>query len=192
MISARPIAAALAALALYAAPALADAACGNSAAGFDSFIARVKAEAKAQGISQAGIAALDTVRYAPGIIKRDRAQSIFSQSFLQFAPRMATEARVKKGQALYQQYKDVFDKVQQRYGVPGPVLIAFWALETDFGGNMGNLPTLQSLGLPPPRQVPRAVARRPRPDRQGRSSRRRHERRLGRRNRSDPVPRQGI
>jgi lytic murein transglycosylase len=29
--------------------------------------------------------------------------------------------------------------------VPGPVLIAFWALETDFGGFMGDFPTIPSI-----------------------------------------------
>ena len=29
--------------------------------------------------------------------------------------------------------------------MPASVIIAFWALETDFGGNMGDLPTIRSL-----------------------------------------------
>lgn len=137
--------AAFAVISLAAAPALADGSCGNSAAGFDAFVARVRAEAKAQGISPEGIAALDNVQYDPSVIKRDRAQSVFSQSFLEFAPRMATDARVKKGREMLAKYQDVFDRVQQQYGVPGPVIIAFWALETDFGANMGNFPTVQAL-----------------------------------------------
>ena len=142
---ARRLAASVAVMTLFVAPALAGASCGNSAAGFADFLTQIRAEAEAQGVARRGLDALDGIQYDPAIIKHDRAQSVFSQSFLQFAPRMATEARVKKGQALLEKYKDVFDRVQQQYGVPGPVLIAFWALETDFGGNIGNLPTIQSL-----------------------------------------------
>src|SRR5437773_6713004 len=121
------------------------ASCGNSAAGFDAFLKEIKAEAAAQGISPKGIAALDGIQYDPSIIKRDRAQSVFSQSFLQFEARMATDARITKGRALLDKYQPIFDRVQKQYGVPGPVLIAFWALETDFGGNIGDLPTINSL-----------------------------------------------
>ena len=38
-----------------------------------------------------------------------------------------------------------FAKIQQKYGVPGPVLVGFWGLETDFGKVMGNMETLRSL-----------------------------------------------
>ena len=137
-------AAALVAISLMAGPAAA-ATCGNSAVGFDGFLKSVRAEAVAMGLAPRGIAALDGVQYDPSIIKHDRAQSIFSQSFLEFASRMATDVRIKKGAALYQQNKAIFDRVQAQYGVPGPVIIAFWALETDFGSNIGDLPTIQSL-----------------------------------------------
>lgn len=138
--------AAVAGLAMLAGAATAMAAdCGNSAAGFDGFIKKFKAEAKAQGIGAAGLAALDDVSYDPAIIKKDRGQSVFSQSFLSFQSRMVTDYRVKQGAVLLNKYKPVFDRIQKQYGVPGPVMIAFWALETDFGGNMGDFATVQSL-----------------------------------------------
>jgi lytic murein transglycosylase len=136
--------AALVALMVFGGPALA-ADCGNSAKGFDGFIKALKQEAAAQGIGSRGISALDGVQYQPGIIKKDRAQSIFSQSFLEFQSRMVTNYRIKQGAVLLKKYGAVFDRVQQQYGVPGPVLIAFWALETDFGGYMGDFPTIPSL-----------------------------------------------
>ena len=121
------------------------ASCGNSAKGFDGFIKSVKQEAAAQGIGERGMSALDAVDYDPQIIKKDRAQGIFSQSFLEFQARMVSDYRIKQGAALLKKHKRVFDAVQQQYGVPGPVIIAFWALETDFGANMGDFATLQSL-----------------------------------------------
>jgi 3-oxoacyl-[acyl-carrier protein] reductase len=63
----------------------------------------------------------------------------------EFEARMATDGRISKGKVLLNQYKPIFDRVKADYGVPGPVLISFWALETDFGGNIGDLPTLISL-----------------------------------------------
>ena len=36
-------------------------------------------------------------------------------------------------------------RVEQQFGVPPQPIVAFWALETDFGANNGNLPVLRSL-----------------------------------------------
>jgi lytic murein transglycosylase len=119
--------------------------CGNSAKGFDKFVRGFQAEAEAAGVGAEGVSALDGVNYDPAIIKKDRAQSVFSQSFLEFQARMVSDYRIKQGAALLKKHKRVFDAVQEQYGVPGPVIIAFWALETDFGANMGDFETLPSL-----------------------------------------------
>lgn len=119
--------------------------CGTSAQGFDGFLAQVRKDAVAQGISGQALAMLDTVKYDESVIKRDRAQNVFAQSFQQFAGRMASEARVTKGRALIAKNKATFDAVEQKYGVPAAPITAFWALETDFGGDIGQSPTLQSL-----------------------------------------------
>ena len=133
-------------LALFCASSSAIAAtCGNTAQGFDEFLAKVKKEAAAQGISGEALGVLDSVQYDAGVIKRDRAQNVFAQSFLQFSGRMASNARISKGRALIGQNKATFDAVQQQFGVPAAVIAAFWALETDFGADIGHSPTVQSL-----------------------------------------------
>ncbi len=119
--------------------------CGNTAQGFSGFLSGVKKQAAKGGINGQALAILDTVQYDPSIIKRDRAQNVFAQSFLQFAGRMATDGRVTKGRAVIAQNKATFDAVQQQYGVPAAVIAAFWALETDFGADIGHSPTVQAL-----------------------------------------------
>ncbi len=135
------------ALGLLAASSLAAAAqsCGTSASGFDGFKRQVAAEAKGLGYSARAIEALMAVNYDPQVIKRDRAQNVFSQSFMQFSDRMVSAYRIKEGQNRLAQYADVFAAVEKKYGVPGPVLVAFWGLETDFGANTGDFSTVQSL-----------------------------------------------
>ena len=144
--SARPLAAVVLAftLAMTGAAAAAEN-CGSSAKGFDGFLKSFRKQAAANGIGGEGLAALDGVRYDPAIIKKDRAQNVFSQSFMEFQTRMVSDYRIKQGAVLLQKYQNVFDAVQKQYGVPGPVIIAFWALETDFGANMGGFATVQSL-----------------------------------------------
>jgi lytic murein transglycosylase len=131
--------------ALFAPPAFA-ANCGKTAAGFEQWLQSFKQQAAAQGISQPVIAeALGGVSYDPAVIAKDRGQSVFAQSFLQFSDRMVNGNRLQIGSSLLKKNADTFARVQQKYGVPGPVLVGFWGLETDFGKVMGNMDTLRSL-----------------------------------------------
>jgi lytic murein transglycosylase len=123
--------------------ASADAApCGGD---FASWLQGVKQEAAGKGISQATIqSALAGVSYDPGIIARDQAQGVFRQSFDQFAGRMVPP-RMARGRRMMLQYASVLSGIEQRYGVPGSVLVAIWGLETDFGADSGHFPTIRSL-----------------------------------------------
>jgi lytic murein transglycosylase len=113
---------------------------------FEGWLESFKRDAAAQGISQKAIAAgLGGVRFDPGIVKKDRAQGVFSQTFLEFSDRMVVQYRLDQGRANLKKYKSVFDRIEQQFGVPGPVLSSFWGLETDFGANIGDGPTLISL-----------------------------------------------
>ena len=114
--------------------------------GFDAWLAGVKKEAAADGVSSATIkSALAGVHYDPAIVAKDRAQKVFAQSFLEFAGRMAEGYRIKSGAAKITANKALFQKIEKQFGVPAPVIVAFWGLETDFGANIGNGPTLTSL-----------------------------------------------
>lgn len=113
--------------------------------GFEAFIEDIKSEAAASGVSASAISALDDVDYDPGIVAKDHGQRVFKQSFEQFAGRMVSSYRLKKGRALMKQYAPVFARIEETYGVPAPVLVAIWGLETDFGAVQGNTPTLRAL-----------------------------------------------
>jgi lytic murein transglycosylase len=136
----------LSAAALLAAssPSLA-AACSNPA-NFNAWLQNFKKQAVAQGISpQTVSSALNGLTYDPATIAKDRGQAVFAQTFLQFSGRMVSNNRLQTGAALLKKYAKVFDRIEQQYGVPGPVLVAYWGLETDFGKVMGNMQTLRSL-----------------------------------------------
>ena len=133
-------------MALVAAAGTAQAAsCGNSAKGFPGFLKEFRKEAAAAGVSEKGLSLLDGVEYQPAVIKRDRSQSVFSLSFLKFQERMVSDYRIKEGAAIIKRNKKLFDRIEQTYGVPPEVLVAFWAFETDFGANLGDFETVPSL-----------------------------------------------
>jgi lytic murein transglycosylase len=121
------------------------AACHNGAS-FDRFLADLKQQAIAAGVSQRAIAeASPYLVYDQGIVNRDRGQRVFGQKFTEFAGRMAAPYRMQQGQARIKTYAAAFARAEKEYGVPPAVIAAFWGLESDFGANMGNLPTLRSL-----------------------------------------------
>jgi lytic murein transglycosylase len=133
-------------LAMVAAAGTAEAAnCGSSAKGFAGFLKEFRKEAAAAGVSEKGLSLLDGVEYQPAIIKKDRSQSVFSLSFLKFQERMVSDYRIKEGAAIIKRNKKLFDRIEQTYGVPPEVLVAFWAFETDFGSNLGDFETIPSL-----------------------------------------------
>jgi len=128
-----------------ASPSPRAAACHNGAS-FERFLADLKQQATAAGVSPRAIAeAAPYLVYDQGIVNRDRGQRVFGQVFTQFAGRMAATYRMQQGQARIRTYATAFARAEKEYGVPPAVIAAFWGLESDFGANMGQLPTLRSL-----------------------------------------------
>jgi lytic murein transglycosylase len=121
------------------------AACHNGMS-FDRFLAGLEQQAVAAGVSQRAIAEAGAeMVYDQGIVNRDRGQRVFGQVFTQFAGRMAATYRMQQGQARIKANAAAFARAEKEYGVPPEVIAAFWGLESDFGANMGKLPTLRSL-----------------------------------------------
>src|SRR6185436_10367454 len=119
--------------------------CRNTGS-FESWLAGFRQAAAASGVSRATIsAALDGMTLDPGVISRDRGQSFFAQSFTAFAAKLISQNRLQAGAAQIKKHANLLAKVEQQYGVQGPVIVAFWALESDFGAGMGNLSVLRSL-----------------------------------------------
>ncbi len=115
---------------------------------FEAFMADFRRQAIAAGISPATIQrTLDGLTLDQGIISRDRHQSFFSQTFIDFSTKLATNNRLKNGIANVRKHAAVFDRAEKEYGVPPAVIAAFWALESDFGSapGMGKHGVLRSL-----------------------------------------------
>jgi lytic murein transglycosylase len=130
---------------VLAEPALAAPACQNTG-NYESWLKTFKKDAAAQGISQKVIAeATPSMTFDPAIIKRDHGQAVFNQTFIQFSDRMIGGPRIPNGLAKMKQHAKLFAEIEKKYGVPAPVLTAFWGLESDFGANFGNYKILSAL-----------------------------------------------
>jgi lytic murein transglycosylase len=115
-------------------------------AGFEKWLGDIRQEAAAQGISQDAIrAGLSGVTFDQSVINKDRGQGVFKQSFEQFSGRMISAGRLRGGANMLKRHAGTLARIEQRFGVPGPVLVAIWGLETDFGAVRPNLPVIRSV-----------------------------------------------
>lgn len=68
----------------------------HGGASFERWLDGVRKDAMAAGISRNTLAAAAPfLTFDPGIVRRDRGQKVFQQSFLEFAGRMSTAASVR-------------------------------------------------------------------------------------------------
>ena len=122
------------------------ASCGNGPAGFNTWRDAFIANASRYGLNQRVVqSALKNVKYNSKVVRLDRNQKSFKLSFNQFYAKRVNNAMIRRGQKLGQTYARIFNAIERKYGVPAPVILAIWGLETNYGGYIGNMPVLQSL-----------------------------------------------
>src|SRR5262245_23486402 len=127
----------LLALIAVEAPALAQPACRNTA-NFDQWLAEFKREAAAQKISAAAIAtASPHMKFDQRIVNIDRGQRFFAQNFLDFSKKVIPTYRLQRGGQLIKKHDDLFRRIEKDFGVPAPVIVAFWGLEGEIGRASG-------------------------------------------------------
>ena len=120
--------------------------CGTSAEGFSAWLASFKQVAMGNGVSsQAFDAALGGVAYDPAVKRHDGGVAMFGHNFAGFAASHVTPGMVARGRAELRRYAGPLATIEQRFGVPGPVLVALWGLETGFGADSGSFPTFSAL-----------------------------------------------
>ncbi|HET9462986.1 MAG TPA: lytic murein transglycosylase [Thiobacillus sp.] len=106
---------------------------------FDSWLVAFRQDAAAQGISAATLdVALTGIKPAARVVALDRGQPEFLQTFSGYLAQRVTAIRVERGRALMAEHATLLDAVEQQYGVPKAVLVAFWGLETNYGTTLGS------------------------------------------------------
>jgi len=119
--------------------------CGNTAQGFAAWLKETKIQAQKRGIGKRALSALDTVNYANATIKADRNQRSFKLSLPEFMQKRGSDVVVARGRTMKKRHAPLFNRLEQRYGVPAGPLIAIWGMETAFGNYMGKQHTLSAV-----------------------------------------------
>jgi len=79
------------------------------------------------------------------VLELDNSQPEFVQTFTRYLSLRVTPNQVTKGKNLLQEHAALLAQVEQRYGVQPHYLVAFWAIESNFGSATGGFSVLQAL-----------------------------------------------
>jgi len=115
-------------------------------AGFLQWKEQFKQLALSQGIPEDTLEmSFDGLTVNKTVLKLDSSQPEFTRPIWQYIDKAVSTTRIKKAQKALVQHKRLFDSLYKKYGVPAEIIIAIWAMESDFGANYGNMSVIRSL-----------------------------------------------
>jgi len=118
----------------------------QQSADFQSCLVQKKEEAIRAGVSEERAnQEFPNFNFIPRVIELDRSQPEFVSTFPTYFSKRVNQWRIDKGREKYAEHKAFLRSLTNKYGVPSHYLIAFWGLETNYGGYKGNISTLDSL-----------------------------------------------
>ena len=135
-------------------PAAADAAQADSATpqelalqqGFDRWVAGFVESARGAGVDDATLRqAFDGARYVPRAVDADRKQPEFTRAVWDYVDAIVSPNRVQHGQQKLAELQAQLAAAEARYGVPQATIVAIWGMESDYGANYGDIPTIDAL-----------------------------------------------
>ncbi len=126
--------------ALAAWPALAE------APSFDAWLAQLRQDALAEGISAATLdATLAGLAPIERVVELDRRQPEGRFTFQQYNQRVLSQDRIERGRQLYREHRALLDRVAADYGVQPRFIVALWGIESSYGSYYGEFPVIAAL-----------------------------------------------
>lgn len=128
---------------------------GSAAVGFSSaraqdysaFLASVRAQAVAQGLSPSIVSQALSLTTQPNasVLKLDRHQPEFTLTWAQYRDRVLPESRFAKGRSVYAAQQSVMSPVSARFGCDDRAVMGIWGLESGFGAHDGTYSVIDAL-----------------------------------------------
>ena len=113
---------------------------------FPAFVADLKQQAIAAGVSEVtASAALDGLEPLEIVVERDRSQPEVVLTTEQYVARRLTRAFVRTAVEKKKEHRELLSAIARQYGVSSSVLVAIWGMESNFGRFTGTRPTIQAL-----------------------------------------------
>ena len=79
------------------------------------------------------------------VVARDRAQPEQTRSLDDYVAGWVTARSVATARDRLRRHRPTLDRVADRYGIPAPMLVSVWGLESNFGRFTGTYPTIAAL-----------------------------------------------
>lgn len=134
-----------------AAPAPTQAQSARDGIAFDAYLERIKARARAEGVSEMTISRM-TAGLTPNsrVIQLDQGQpgSPTRRGYPALAPYINTHVnpqRIAGGRRVYNANSGILRAIESEYGVPGEIIVAIFGHETSYGAIRGNFDLSRSL-----------------------------------------------
>ncbi|WP_186368642.1 lytic transglycosylase domain-containing protein [Yersinia alsatica] len=119
---------------------------GRDPAGFPAYVEQLKAQARANGISEATLnVAFANIHFVDRVIQSDRNQLEKKVTLDDYLAKVLTANRIKQGKENFQRYKPRLSQVTARYGVPERYIVALWGMESSFGKIQGKEDVISAL-----------------------------------------------
>jgi len=113
---------------------------------FNSWLIKFKKDAVKKGISEKTVnSTLKNVKYLENVIKYDRKQPEFFEDTKTYIRKRATKSRVKKAKKIFKENESLFYEIEKKFNVEKEILLALWAIETNFGKHVGKMDILSCL-----------------------------------------------
>ncbi|MDH3239798.1 MAG: lytic murein transglycosylase, partial [Alphaproteobacteria bacterium] len=113
---------------------------------FQAWLEGVRAEGLKRGLSKATLdAALDGLTPIERVIKLDRRQPEFVQTFRQYIEKRVNDWRIQTGRERFATHGALLKEVSQRFGVQPRFIVALWGIETNFGRHTGGFSVVRAL-----------------------------------------------
>lgn len=118
----------------------------SGAGDFRAFVEELWPAAQARKVSRATFdAAFRGVTPDPAVLARLRRQGEFGRAVWEYLTGAVSPGRIARGRAEGARRAGTLAAIEAAYGVPGPVLLAFWGIESDFGASAGTMPVIRAL-----------------------------------------------
>lgn len=113
---------------------------------FDAWLADLRVEAEAAGIRAEILdAALTGLAPIERVVELDRSQPEHTLTVESYLARVVPQSRVDRGRRMLAEHGDLLARISTEYGVQARFIVAFWAIESDFGRNTGGFSVVQAL-----------------------------------------------
>ncbi len=114
--------------------------------GFTNWVADLRSEAVAQGVSaEVFDSAFSGIEPIEKVIELDNKQPEAKLSLEEYLEKTVSANRIKNGQRELAENNEILAEISKKYSVPASVIVAIWGMETSYGKNTGNFGIIPAL-----------------------------------------------